>query len=92
MAEDIAIQESSTLYEVVTSSEFAFWVVAMNEEIESLCKNQPWDLEKSLEDMKIDGLRRLLYGLEQSPGQRYKRCVLWAIFMWFFCLFVALCG
>jgi hypothetical protein len=34
------VQEYSTLSEAVTSNESAFWIVAMNEEIESLCKNQ----------------------------------------------------
>jgi len=73
MAEDIAVQESSILSEAVTSSESAFWVVAKNEEIESLHKT--WDLVKLQEGTKTVGLRRSLYGLEQFPGQWYK-CVL----------------
>lgn len=40
MAEDTVVQEPSTYLEAMTSSEFAQWVVAMNEEIESLHKNQ----------------------------------------------------
>jgi hypothetical protein len=75
VAKDIVVQEYSTLSEAVTSSKSAFWVVAMNEKIESLCKNQTWDLEKSPEDTKTVRLRRSLYSLEQSPGQRYKRFV-----------------
>jgi hypothetical protein len=59
----------------VTSNKSAFWVVAMNEEIESLYKNQASDLKKLPEDAKIVGLGRSLYGLEQSSGQRYKRFV-----------------
>ncbi len=39
--EDTVFQESPTLSKVVTNSESAFGIVAMNEEIESLCKNQP---------------------------------------------------
>jgi hypothetical protein len=70
MAEDIAVQESSILSEAVTSSESAFWVVAKNEEIESLHKT--WDLVKLQEGTKTVGLRRSLYGLEQFPGQWYK--------------------
>jgi hypothetical protein len=69
------VQEYSTLSEAVTSTESGFWVVAMNEEIESLCKNQTWDLKNLLEEAKTVGLRGSLYGLEQSPGQRYKRFV-----------------
>jgi hypothetical protein len=62
------VQEYSTLSEAVTSTESGFWVVAMNEEIESLCKNQTWDLKNLLEEAKTVGLRGSLYGLEQSPG------------------------
>jgi hypothetical protein len=61
MAEDTVVQESFTLSEAVTNSESAFWVVAMNEEIESLHKSQTWDLVK------------LPDGWEQSRGQWYKR-------------------
>jgi hypothetical protein len=75
VAEDIVVQECSTLSEAVRSNESAFWVVAMNEEIESLCKNQAWDLVKLPEDAKTVRLRRSMYGLEQSRGQRYKRFV-----------------
>jgi hypothetical protein len=39
VAEDTVVYEYSTLSKAVTSNESAFWVVAMNEEIESLCKN-----------------------------------------------------
>jgi hypothetical protein len=75
VAKDTVVQEYSTFSEAVTSSESAFWVVAMNEEIESLCKNQTWDLVKLPEDEKTVSLRRSMYGLKQSPGQRYKRFV-----------------
>jgi hypothetical protein len=40
VAEDTTVQKPSALSEAVTSSESAYWVVAMNEEIESLHKNQ----------------------------------------------------
>jgi len=53
VAEETAVQESFTLLEAVTSSDYAFWVVAMNEEIESLHKNQTWDLVKLPERMKV---------------------------------------
>jgi hypothetical protein len=66
VAKDTVVQEYSTLPEAVTSSKSAFWVVDMN---------HTWDLEKLPEDAKTVGLRRSLYSLEQSPGQRYKRFV-----------------
>jgi len=40
VAEETGFQEPSTYSKVVTSSEYAQWVVAMNEEIEFLHKNQ----------------------------------------------------
>jgi len=46
----------------------------MNEEIESLHKNQTWDLVKLSKDAKIVELRRS-YGLEQSLGQWYMHFV-----------------
>jgi hypothetical protein len=52
------VQESSILLEAVTSNESAFWVVAMNEVIESLHKKQTWDLLKLPKDSKTVGLRR----------------------------------
>jgi hypothetical protein len=77
MAEDIAVQESSILSEAVTSSESAFWVVAKNEEIESLHKT--W----------VEEIVVWLGTISRTMVQVF--CVLWAIFMWLFCLFVALC-
>jgi hypothetical protein len=46
VADDIIVQEPSTYLEVVRSSESTQWVVAMNVEIESLHKNQNWELVK----------------------------------------------
>jgi hypothetical protein len=72
VAEETAVQESFTLLEAVTSSDYAFWVVAMNEEIVPLHKNQTWDLVKLPEGTKAVWLRRSFYDLEQSLGQWYK--------------------
>jgi hypothetical protein len=72
VAEETAVQESFTLLEAVTSSDYAFWVVAMNDEIEPLHKNQTWDLVKLPEGTKAVWLRRSFYDLEQSLGQWYK--------------------
>jgi hypothetical protein len=67
-----------------------FWVVAMNEEIESLHKNQTWDLVKLPEGTKTIGLRRSLYSLEQSPGQWYKHFVYCGKFSYGFFVFLLL--
>lgn len=42
VAEDTKVQEPSTYSEAVISSESTQWVVAINEEIEFLHKNQIW--------------------------------------------------
>jgi hypothetical protein len=39
VAKETRVQESFTYLEAVTNSEFAQWVIAMNEEIKSLHKN-----------------------------------------------------
>lgn len=38
--EDVECKEPSTYHEAVTNSKSTYWVVAMNEELESLYKNQ----------------------------------------------------
>jgi hypothetical protein len=57
VAEDTAVQEPSTYSEAITSSEFAQWVVAMNEENESLHKNQTWELVKLPKGAKTVGCK-----------------------------------
>jgi hypothetical protein len=58
VAEDTTVQKLSALLKDVTSSESAYWVVAMNIEIESLHKNQTWDLVKLSKSAKNVRLRR----------------------------------
>ena len=56
MAEFIG-SEPSSYNEAVTCSESAQWLVAMNEDIESLHKNQTWELVKPLVSQKIVGCK-----------------------------------
>ena len=53
MAESIEIPEPSTYNETISSDEAAEWTVAMTEEMESLRKNQTWELVKPLRRQKI---------------------------------------
>jgi hypothetical protein len=78
VAEDIAVQEPSTHSEAVTSSGFAQWVAAMNEEIESLHKNQTWELVKLLKGAKIVGCKWIFKKKEGILGvedARFKACL-----------------
>jgi hypothetical protein len=68
VAEDTAVQEPSTYSEAVTSSESAQWVVAMNEEIESLHKNQTWELVKLPRGAKTVGCKWIFKKKEGIPG------------------------
>ncbi|TXG57722.1 hypothetical protein EZV62_015551 [Acer yangbiense] len=49
----IEIQEPSTYQEVVSGTESSQWAIAMSEEIESLHKNQTWELVKPPKGQKI---------------------------------------
>lgn len=55
IVETVEYQEPFTYYEVVTSSEFVQWIVAINNEIESFHKNHIWELVKSPKIKKIVG-------------------------------------
>ena len=46
VAEEIERQDPITFHEAIISNEFAQWIVAMNEELESLYKNHTWELVK----------------------------------------------
>ena len=55
MAESIEVHEPSSYHEAVTCDESVQWLVAMNEEIESLHKNHTWELVKPPKGQKIVG-------------------------------------
>jgi hypothetical protein len=68
VAEDTAVQEPSTFLEVVTSSESAQLVVAMNKEIESLHKNQTWEFVKFPKRVKNVGCKWIFKKNEGISG------------------------
>lgn len=89
MAEYTAVQESSILSEAITNSKFAFWVVVMNEEIESIYKNQTWDLVKLPEVTKMVGLLRSLYSSTSVlciVGNFHMVLLFFCYFTWMTCL------
>ena len=53
MAESIEILEPFAYNEAISSDETAEWIVAITEEMESLHKNQIWELVKSPRGQKI---------------------------------------
>lgn len=57
VAEDIIHHEPSSYHEAVSSSQVASWVQAMTEEMESLHKNQTWDLVLPPKGRKIVGCK-----------------------------------
>ena len=70
--------EPSTYLEVISDINFAKWLVTMHEEIESLHKNNTWDLIKLPEGKKIIGYKWIFKKKEGIPGvedARYKTCL-----------------
>ena len=75
MAEDVEIHDPVTYHKPITSSDSAQWSVAMNEEIESLHKNQTWELVKPPKGQNIIGCKwvfkkRKEHGLKHTWLQR----------------------
>ena len=57
------------------SNGFEQWIVAMNEELESLYKNHTWELVKPLKEQKVIGCKWVFKKKEGSPrveAARYK--------------------
>jgi hypothetical protein len=78
VVKDTTVQEPFTYSEVVTSSESGQWVVAMNEEIKSLHKNQIWELVKLPKGAKIVGCKWIFKKEEGIPSvedARFKACL-----------------
>ena len=65
IAETVEYDEPSTYAEAVSSNESAQWCVAMNEEIESLQKNQTWELVEPLKNRRIVGCK---WVFKRKPG------------------------
>ncbi|KAL5757095.1 hypothetical protein ACOSQ2_021841 [Xanthoceras sorbifolium] len=69
VAEDTnAVGEPSTYSEAVSCDDSAKWLVAMQEEVESLHKNRTWDLVKPPKDKKIVGCKWVFKRKEGIPG------------------------
>jgi hypothetical protein len=78
MAEDTTVQELFAYSEAVTSTKSVQWFVAMNEEIESLHKNQTWELVKLPKGAKTVGCKWIFKKNEGIPGvedARFKACL-----------------
>jgi len=75
VAEDIVHDEPSTYREAVSSPQAASWVQAMTEEMESLHKNDTWDLVFPPKGRKIVGCKWVFKLKDASPdivAPRYK--------------------
>ncbi|KAL6340444.1 hypothetical protein AAG906_006108 [Vitis piasezkii] len=57
VAENIEMEEPQTYYEVITSKKSTHWIVAMNEETESLQKNHTWQLVEKPKNQNIVGCK-----------------------------------
>ncbi|KAL5858125.1 hypothetical protein ACOSQ3_005583 [Xanthoceras sorbifolium] len=69
VAEDTnTVGEPSTYSEAISCDDSAKWLVAMQEEVESLHKNRTWDLVKPPKDKKIVGCKWVFKRKEGIPG------------------------
>ncbi|GJR53654.1 transposable element [Tanacetum coccineum] len=73
MAEDIEIQEPFTYREANSSPESKQWSLAMNEDMESLYKNNTWELAKPPKGQKIVGCKWVFKKKEGITGIKYER-------------------
>uniref|UniRef100_A0A2P2MIR7 Retrovirus-related Pol polyprotein from transposon TNT 1-94 n=1 Tax=Rhizophora mucronata TaxID=61149 RepID=A0A2P2MIR7_RHIMU len=75
VAEEVDSNEPRNYLEAITCAESSQWSIAMTEEIESLHKNQTWDLVKLPRDKKTVGCKWIFKKKEGIPGvedARYK--------------------
>ena len=68
VVESIENEEPKTYHEVITSRETTQWIVAMNEEIESLQKNHTWQQVEKPKNKKIVGCKWLFKRKEGISG------------------------
>jgi Reverse transcriptase (RNA-dependent DNA polymerase) len=75
IVEDVEFSEPLSYNEMISSKDAADWVVAMNEEVHSLKRNQTWTLVTPSNDKKIVGckwvFKRKVDG-SNSEAFRYK--------------------
>lgn len=75
VAKDIEAQDPITYNEAISSNESAEWIAAMSEEIESLHKNQTWELVKRPKRQKLVGCKWVFKKKKATPEvemARYK--------------------
>ena len=76
VAESIEIPEPSTYNEAISSDEAAEWIVAMTEEMESLHKNQTWELVKPPRGQKIGTVDNLADIMTNPiPSRKFEYCL-----------------
>ena len=68
VAENIDFDEPQSYKEAVQSKEEAEWLIAMNEEMQSLAKNETWDLVPLPKGMKPVGCKWVFKKKEGIPG------------------------
>ena len=68
MWQNLEIPEPFTYNEAISSDEAAEWIVAMTEEMESLHKNQIWELVKPPRGQKIIGCKWVFKKKEGISG------------------------
>ncbi|GKV43399.1 hypothetical protein SLEP1_g50691 [Rubroshorea leprosula] len=67
VTELVKVEDPNTYWEGITSKESPYWPAAMTEEIESLHKNQTWELVKPLNGQKIVGYKWVFKRKEGIP-------------------------
>lgn len=72
VAETVEYEEPYSYTEAVSSAESAQWSLAMNEEIESLQKNQTWELVEPLKGKRIVGCK---WVFKRKPARGRRRSV-----------------
>ena len=76
MTESIEIPEPFTYNKAISSDETAEWTVAITEEMESLHKNQIWELVKPSRGQKIrtaDNLADMM--TKPVPSRKFEYCL-----------------
>ena len=71
MAKSIDYDEPRSYKEAVTSKEVVEWLIAMNEEMQSLSKNKTWELVPLPKGVKQEGCKWVFKKKEGVPGVEY---------------------
>jgi hypothetical protein len=71
--------DPSTYTEAISCDDSAKWLIAMQEEVESLYKNRTWDLVKLPKDKKIVGYKWVFKKRDATPGVEDARYKAWLV-------------